>query len=447
MRAFKLSALGAAVIAATATTAAQASVDQLINDSTMNIKLRNAFFDQERKHIPLIADKTVDWHQWAQGVEANLESGYLYDMFGFDASFYGAMKLDSSVTNGYSALVNDELLRHTSNGKDTGYVKMGQAYLKAKAGNEDMNAYGKLGYMMLDTNLLASSTSRMTPSSYKGYYADANFYGLKVYGAYASEMSERTSQDYERFTNYAGEKIDYVATYGAAYEMDRMYVKAEQGLSNKYMKQDFLNAGYTFDINDSMSLLIDARYLKAKKDGKLWDGSPQNESFTKDAKLTNLNTALMVNKLTLSLSYTEVSAKAGEMYDYKMASNEYGDGAGTFWTSRQISDFNYGGEKVSQLGGKYDFADMGMDMDMEGFYTAATYTHGKLSGKYAAAFGYKKEEELDVELGYAFQHEALKGLSVKVENGYHKMYPRDSSVKTTTTNEFRAYVDYTVNVF
>ncbi len=441
MRAFKLSALGAAVIAATAATAAQASVEQFVDDSTLTIKLRNAYFDNEVKNHQ---DTDDNWHDWAQGIEVNYESGYMFGMIGFDASFYGSMKLDSSNDENNLQGGSDQLLRRTSDGDSTGMGKLGQAYLKGKLGSEDLNIHAKAGYLKHDTVLLASSGSRLTPSSYKGYSFDANVYGVNLYGAYANEISHRTSQSYDDFENKRGEKIDNLMSIGAAYEIGNLYLNAEQGRGKDYMKQTFLNAGYTFELAEGMSLLIDGQYYKAKDDGKLWDATaPDGEAFEDDAKLINLNTALTIDYLTLSLSYAKVDAENGNnsgTYEYWMADNDYGGGA--YWTSRQISDFNYDGEKVWQVGAQYDFT----GFDMPGFYTGVTYTRGTFSNTDAAKHGFDEETELDVEVGYAFQQEALKGLSVVVKNGYHQTKGYQNA-DDDRTNNLRVYVDYTLSVF
>ncbi|GAA4649120.1 OprD family outer membrane porin [Kistimonas scapharcae] len=437
MRAFKLSALGAAVIAATAATAAQASVEQFVDDSTLNIKLRNAYFDNNVKNAK------EDWHDWAQGIEVNYESGYMFGMIGFDASFYGSMKLDSSnEENGYQG-GSDQLLRRTSKGDSTGFGKLGQAYLKGKLGDDDLNIHAKAGYMKHDTILLASSSSRLTPSSYKGYAFDANVYGVNLYGAYANEISHRTSQSYDDFENRSGEKIDNLYSVGAAYEIGNLYLNGEYGEGKDYMKLGYINAGYTFDISEGMSLLVDGQYYKAKENGKRWDGATYDEGFADDAKLVNLNTALTIDYLTLSLSYTKVDADNGDRsgaFQYWMADNDYG--GGNFWTSRQISDFYFDGETVWQVGAQYDFT----GFDMPGFYTGVTYTRGTFSNSDAAKHGFDEETELDVEVGYAFQQEALKGLSVVVKNGYHQTKGYQNA-DDGRTNNLRVYVDYTLSVF
>ncbi len=442
MRVFKLSALGAAVIAATTATVAQASFDQFVDDSTLEIKLRNAYFDNDYKINGLGAKE--DWHEWAQGIEANYTSGYAFGMFGFDASLYGALKLDSSNQEQGTNGAGDQLLRVGDSGDAKSFSKMGQAYLKAKFGDENLNIHAKAGYMKHDTVLLATSSSRLLPSSYKGYAFDANIYGINLYGAWADKISRRASQDYEDFENGSGEKIDNLYSIGAAYEIGNLYLNGEYGEGKDYMKQSYLNAGYTFELSEGMSLLIDGQYYKAKENGKLWDGANYIDSFTDDAKLVNLNTALTIDYLTLSLSYTTVDADNGNnagAFQYWMAGNDYG--GGNFWTSRQISDFYWDGETTWQVGAQYDFT----GFDMPGFYTGATFTRGTLGNTEAAKLGIDKETELDVEIGYAFQQESLKGLSIKVQNGYHKAYVYDDTGNDERTNNLRVYVDYTLSVF
>ena len=243
MRAFKLSALGAAVIAATAATAAQASFDQFIDDSTLDIKLRNAYFDEN--NTARNNGEGTDWHDWAQGVEVNYTSGYAFGMIGFDASLYGSMKLDSSNEQTGIQGGSDQLLRRGSNGDSNGFGKLGQAYLKAKFGDDDLNVEAKAGYMKHDTILVASSGSRLVPSSFRGYGFDSNIYGLGLYGAYADQISHRTSQSYDDFqgkddANGNAVTVDSIYSIGATYNLAGVDLNAEYARGEDYIKIQLL---------------------------------------------------------------------------------------------------------------------------------------------------------------------------------------------------------------
>ena len=420
MKLFKLSALGAAVLAATSVTAHA----DFIDDSSFDIKLRNVYFDKDYENS---AD---DWKQWAQGIEANFKSGYIGDVIGFDASYYGALKLDhAGADTGGQLLGGDQ--------GDHGYSKLGQAYLKAKLGDDNLGFYGQAGLMTMGKGLISSSGSRTTPSSFRGAHGEVNINDFAVYSSYVDQISQRASNGYDKLVNHAGKEIDNAYQFGGTYNANNVSAELVYLESKDYQKQYLADLGYTLPLNDDMSLFIGGIYQEAKKGGDLWDGS-----FDDKAKHYNLNTKLSMGELALTLSYAKTKAEKANglgALEYWFAANEYG--ATPSLVSRQISDFMYNGEKVWQMDATYGFVDLGIP----GLKTSLTYTKGSGIEDNSASNVADSESETDLAVSYAFQQASLKGLSVKLQHGWHTAKYKDAS--NEDTKDLRFYVDYTVSVF
>jgi len=107
-------------------------------------------------------DKRYVHSAWGQGLSLDYTSGYLSDVIGVDASYYGVIKLaaaDNFASRGI--LYNDE-------GKAKGFNKLGQIYGKAKLseGGVDANLYG--GWKLLKLGVLTTSM-RAAPNTYQGW--------------------------------------------------------------------------------------------------------------------------------------------------------------------------------------------------------------------------------------------------------------------------------------
>ncbi len=432
MRHLKLSALGAAILAASAMTA-QAD---FLNDSSFDIKLRNVHFDHKVDNPNSNVKK--DWSQWAQGVEANFKSGYIANTIGFDASYYGALKLDHTGIDPYNTRMKGGQLLAKGN---KGYHKLGQAYLKAKFGDDQLGFYGQAGFMSGSKGLILGSSSRSTPSAYRGAHGEVNIQDFSVYGTYVDRIGLRTESSWDKFITEAGDTVDNAWQLGTTYNANHIDAEAVYLRAKDYQNQYMLKLGYTFDLADDMSLKVHGNYQHAKGDGSAWDNNKAHNDFDDKASHLNLNTQFKLGGLGLMLSYatTDAEKKGGLGYlNYAYADNEYG--ASPSEVSRYVSDFMYDGEKVWQLSASYNFA----DLSIPGLNASLTHTRGS-DIKDQGSEKMSSEKETDLIVSYAIQDGTFKGVSFKAIKAWHtKKY---DTKKAVDTEHMRVYLDYTISVF
>ncbi|WP_164880813.1 OprD family outer membrane porin [Aestuariirhabdus litorea] len=449
MSLFNKTLLSSAITALVASTSCSVSAN-LLEDSTLDIKLRNAYFSKTDKYNgveELDAGKTKI-RQWAQGVEINAVSGYLgTDDFGIgaDASYYGVAKLsgDNSNTGG-------DLLNFNSRGTDmNGYSKLGQGLVKLKA--LDMVNLSA-GRMLLDNPIIASSGSRVTPSSFEAVQGSVEVAGARFWAVRANEWSKRNQSGFNDFvTGDSSVDIDNITAYGVAYEHESgLGFELAQGTSKDYIQKTMLDVYYSFKLGEDRSIDLDAQYYTFEDDGNKWTDDTALTSTSKadklDAKTYSLRAAYATQWWNLALTYTK--NKDDKAY-YYMSGGDHG--MTYLYTSMIVSDFLAKEEDVYQVAFDYDFEALGVP----GLNASYSYTYGK-DGEYVSRGDADNgktynEWESDYSVSYTVQDGPLKDLSFKYtyanySNNAPAAHTGDTfDVGEVTDNRF--FIDYTISVF
>ena len=189
MKLTRLSALSAAVMLATT-----AQANSFVDDSSLNIELRNHFQDRAVKD----GEGKGATSQWAQAIRADYSSGYFENIVGIDINAYYALKLGASnvdFANDPNNALSPGVLPYDSKGDSSSYGKTGYAI---KFNLMD-NGVAKYGRMQLDTPLINDSDSRALPSMTEAFYADYNYMGLSVFGVWATKANAKTRSGYDDY--------------------------------------------------------------------------------------------------------------------------------------------------------------------------------------------------------------------------------------------------------
>ncbi|WP_062265780.1 OprD family outer membrane porin [Endozoicomonas arenosclerae] len=486
-----LTATSTAVLIAsvsTATLADQLEQSEHPSDNSLSLKLRNYYQDRQLKdfkqsyYIETLPDgtqrkvKNHDKQQaWGQGLEVNFESAYLGSPeagIGFDFSLYGGLKLLGDKDRYGTTILKQDTPEYDPAKREyladqSSYGKVGLANIKGFAGDNHTNIHAHAGWISIEKPLL-KTYHRLTPTNFQGAKADAKLGDFDLYGAWTNKVSLYNHDKMEEFTsNKPGKdgryknrtKIDYIYTVGGSYDHESGFgADLAYAESDSYLKLYHANLNYTFLLAEETSLFLEGQVYHGKENGDKWtSGNTTFGGFDKDANLYNLNAKLTYDMLSLSASYSQIKAEKNDSlgyFDYHLAyesGHDYDDLG--YSTKRQLSDFNYNGERVWQAGVQYSFDQLGLP----GLTMGYTYTQGSdIEATNMARFRDKyKETEHNVALGYSFQQKELKGLSVTLLYAQHKGDKELSEIKNQDKDgyeyegmtDLRLYVDYTVSVF
>ena len=413
MKRFTISALSTAIIAALAATSAQA--ESFVDESKLNIHLRNYYKDQDynKWNDGIAANKTEEDSAWTQAFRADFESGYFADLVGVDFSAHYALKIDED--RGDDRDSGTGLLNKNSSNKGNSYGKVFGA-VKVNLMDQGVAKYGR---MRIDTPLLNDDDSRSLPSTVEALYADYSMAGLTAYGASASKHNFKYESGYD---NYGyGTNKDSVDTIGAKYSMDGISATLAYGNQTDYVTQFYADAAYTFPIDDSMSVKLGAQYGNRAAKGDYKDFLKGNllpgQSLVDDIDWWGTMAALNMGHMDLSISFTSVEqVSKGTKEGLKSATHAWAVQGGAEdstqfagYNSVQIDDFNAAGEQSIQYKIAYDFSEM-----VEGLSAYALYVDGTLreDGKDPSTSEYNVR--VDYELPF------LEGLTLTLRHAKYK---------------------------
>ncbi|MBA4502737.1 OprD family outer membrane porin [Marinobacterium marinum] len=367
-------------LAIAASTLATAPAAFAADEPSLNINLRTLYFNRD------FHNGAEDRVAASQAIRVDYVSPYYNNLIGFDASVFGALKLD-----GRKADEQIGMLKADGSHTDS-YAKLGQAFVKVKLGDSAMLRAGR---MVLATPLLQDDDSRSTPSSTQAVKLDANLGGADLYALYSDRA---VSMSGTKFNKYSANGEDYdLYLLGGGYTFaNGMSVHLAHGVADDYMRQTYVNAAYPIKLANGDSLLIDAHYYDGSDDGALY-GSDY------DSSLFNLAGRYTTGDLALTLSYQKVGGDDG--YDYSWDGFKNDNNVLMTWNSVQVLDFNNADEESVQVRADYSVS------AVPGLSLMARHTEGwDIDG---ALDDDLKESETDLEAQYVFQAGSLEGLALR----------------------------------
>ena len=486
----KIVALLILTSAIAAANSAMADTSNTNNKNELYLKLRNYYQDRRptdpsssykeivKDDLGNVSKRPVNTHKkqigWGQGLEINFDSAYLGEETagaGFDFSLYGGLKLMGDQDR-FGSTINKETFPHYDASsqrylaEQSNYAKVGQAYVKGFIGQNGQKATAKVGWHQIERTLM-KTYYRLTPTSFQGTSLDAELGNFDLYGSWYNKVSRYNSDKFENITSTKPgtggasgqhDEIKYAYTIGGSFNHESgLGSELAYAESESYLKLYHANLNYTFNLNPDTALLLEGQYYRGEGNGNKWkDHQKTYGGFDDSANLYNFNAKLYVDMLAFKASYSQVDAgkKNGlGIFDYHLgwdSGRDYDDLG--YWTKRQISEFNHNGEKTWQVGTEYSFDNIGAPGLMLGY----TYTQGSDIKTSSADFKDKyKESEHNVELGYDFQQEQLRGLSFRLQYANYKADKELSQIKNSDKQgyhddgmtDLRVFVDYTLSVF
>ncbi|WP_187300022.1 OprD family outer membrane porin [Endozoicomonas montiporae] len=417
--------------------ATTAQANSFVDDSSLNIELRNHFHERGSKQKNNHDDSSS---QWAQAIRADYSSGYFENIVGIDINAYYALKLGAS---NIDSNTNPGVLPVDTKGDSSSYGKTGYAI---KFNLMD-NGVAKYGRMQLDTPLINDSDSRALPSMTEAFYADYNYMGLSVFGVWATKGNAKTRAGYDKYQTIDDKaKIndEAVKSFGGSYDFGNGL-----DLSAAYAQQEDFAKKYLTEVNYAASvgevdLSAGAQYGQVASDGLMNDLLKAN-SLDKKMSAWGVKVGAEVAQASFGLAYTKVKKNdiSLRVDGEELLSDSYAigwmggsDDTGYFgYNSIQYSDFNKNGQKAIGLSAGYDFTGLVDGLSANAVYVTSDYktTDGKTLD----------EKEYNLSLKYAVPQ--IEGLTAQLR--YAKNTAENNGQKDTVVKDTRFIVKYNIAVF
>ncbi|MDE1464051.1 OprD family outer membrane porin [Spartinivicinus poritis] len=399
--------VGTTLCATQLLTIAGAVAESFIDDSKLNLQLRNYYFNRDFRTNG--SDEQSYSEEWAQSFFLNYESGYFADFIGVDASIFSTLKLDSG-----KGTADTGLLLNTDDDDSESYASLGIALLKAKFAETEI----KWGRQLTTSPLLYYGDSRAQPQSFKGISIQSNdIKNLTISGGRFTEVKDKASSNFESFST-AGKTTEYgfngesdsISFVGFDYNLsDTSSISFHTSKYDDIWKQFYYNYNQHFALTDDVALTMDLVHYRT-----INDGDPNDPNYTdRDNKSSSARFKLSKGGAGVTVAYQTVTGDY--LYDYIAESDSI-----FLANSAQLYDFNNEDERSWQVRFDYDFTGVGIP----GLSFMTRYIKGDNidldSSISQAAVGISGESsrgeewERDIEARYTLQSGSLKGMQFRL---------------------------------
>jgi imipenem/basic amino acid-specific outer membrane pore len=448
MKVMKWSAIALAVTAAASSQLAmaeafvsdQAEAKGFVEDSTLNVLLRNYYFNRDNRN------GGNDQRDWTQGVHGVFSSGFTTGTIGVgvDAFAYGGLRLwglDKYSGSG-NLTVDSDGDNHSNFGKAGVAAKFRVSKTMLKIGDQQPST----------SPVFAVGGSRLLPQTASGITlmsSEIDGLDLEAGHFYSGTSQNTTNRDGEIWSQYAVDRNNNGFTAKSADYIGGRYAVSDQlsvGLYGSKVEdlwnQYYGNINYVLPLANDQSLTFDVNYYRTKDEGSSKLGDIDNNTYS-------LSTAYaFMPGQTLTLSFQKVNGDTP--FDYiGIGDNNKGGDSIFLANSIQYSDFNGPGEKSWKLQYNLDMATFGAP----GLSFMARYAYGyDIDGSHISAdsayagYGYGedgKHHETNVEAKYVVQTGPVKDMSFRVRQAWHTA---NADQAEGDRAEFRLIVDYPISI-
>lgn len=382
-----------AILAATASLGTTAAQADFIDDSNVQLKLKNFYLDRQIKDTPV-----GNWGSWSQGITLDAKSGY-HDIgggiqIGADVLVQHAFKLNGRDQN------PDWVLPHDGKESKDHFGKVG-ATLKAKVSETEL----KVGELLPVSPVLVFDPSRQLMTTYSGAWLESkDIKDTKLTLAYIDKINNRYDNQFRDLTLFAPAKGKNYYDNGEASDgmwiagIDHQLTK-EVGVSYWYAdvqdiyQQHYLGVNHKTVLGEKTKLDSHIRYFDNSESGDKLYGKIDNQALSAGLKLSH-------GAHTVGLGYQQ-------MFGDTAFPTLGGWVPQPYLVNWGVATFTNPDEKSLGLTYGYDFSELGA----KGLNATAVYMLGK-----DATYAGKKDqdsEELNLILNYTVPEGKLKGLGVQ----------------------------------
>lgn len=411
------------ITTAQAVASEQSQSKGFIDDSHMDVLLRNAYINRDYK-APGVRTRA----EWGQGFIASAESGYTQGLIGFgaDAMAQYGIRLDGG--RGRSGAGGIDFFAQDSDGKAKSQLAKFGARAKMRVSNTELS----YGTQLPALPIVNADTSRLLYETYTGFMLTSKeIDGLEVNAGYFTDEQRKSNDRHNsglKNLTFGGASYQFNDQFSAAFYASNV----EDVLNKQYLN---LNVKQPFATNQQV--VLDFNGYNSRLDKAYAESLDTGRSNT----IWSLAASYIWDIHTFKLAYQESRGSTGYNYGGYRDQGGTGDGGNTIWLSNSYwSDFNAQDERSWQAAYSLDFGGLGLpglSWDIAWVYGDNIKTPGGNDGK---------EREWFNQLQYRVMDGPAKDLKFRVR--YSVLRVSDSASQYNTSgNEIRVYVEYPFNIF
>jgi imipenem/basic amino acid-specific outer membrane pore len=420
MRVMKWSMIALAVAAGTSQLAVASSQDEakgFVEDSQLNVKLRNLYFSRDFRNNDSGQSRRAEW---GQGFLGTFESGFTQGTIGVGVDAIGMLgiKLD-----GGRGTTNTGLFPVGSDGRpEDDYSKAGAA-VKFRVSDTVL----KVGDQFTALPVFATDDSRLLPEMAQGALITSS--EIKGLTLHAGRFTSLTAQEQTNRDSFRLKEADVV---GGTYSFtDSLSTSLYYSKVEDYWRKVYANINWALPISDTQGLVFDFNAYNTKSDGadlvRAYDGDKL------DNTIFSLSAAWNIGAHTFTIAGQRVTGDGDYAYGV--------DGGGSVFVANSIarSDFNAEDERSWQVRYDLNFAEYGIP----GLSFMTRYVRG--TGANVEGTDNGKEWERDIDIKYVLQDGPAKDLSFRVRQATYRssdgVYYGSPSL-----DELRLIVEYPLSI-
>jgi hypothetical protein len=378
-------------------------------DTALTLNLRTFYYNRDTRKVNA-ADPVNE--AWALGGSLAYQSGWYKDFLSLGAEVFTSQKL-------YGPRDRDGTLLLRPGQHEYTVVGQANAHLRYKENQ------GMLYRQYFDFPYVNKQDNRMTPNTFEGYRLYRETSRFRYVVGYIATIKRRDSSTFISMSEAAGAppgRKRGLCLAGVA------YVPSDDALTGaiNYVVPDVLNilyaeTNYTWIINQELQLKLSAQFTDQRSVGQALLGSFDTRVVGSRAALSYRN-AIVTTAFSITATGAAIRSPFGTYPGY---------------LSLMEKDFNRAGESAWLLGLSYNLKNLGFP----GLSFALNYARGYGARNATTGKPLPEEAEFDLTVDYHVQHGPLRGLWLRVRNGYV-----DFNHQSGSSNTVRLIVNYELPV-
>lgn len=402
----------------------QSEAKGFIEDSHLNVLLRNAYINRDYKH------GSEDRAEWGQSVIGNFTSGFTQGTVGVGVDAFGlyALRLDGG--SGRSGAGGIDFFEQDSHKNAEHDLARAGAAIKFRVSNTQL----KYGQMMPALPVLNYDDTRLLPESYTGYLLTSReIDGLELNAGHFTAENRKSA--YGRDSG----GLKQIDVFGGSYKFSsQLSASLYASDVEDRLKRQYLGVTYVMPMANEQSLTLDFNGYRSHLDQSYADQLKTGQ----DNKIWSLGATYAFGAHSLTLAHQRSTGDTGYNYGGYGKNGGVGDGGSTIFLANSYwSDFNAEDERSWQLAYGLDFSPYGLP----GLSYKIAYVRGD---NIRTDNGKGTEREWFNQLQYVIQAGPAKDLKVRLRSS---MLRTSNNVRASgyndDGNEMRVFVEYPISVF